>query len=505
MDLSSFIRESVTPMTLCFESVRSRDIEKAINLMTSYLKKRKIYTIPMIHEMSVEGKPKLGVYVFNTKEEGALFVWDLSDAAQIETVMFTGDFNKAYNAAYNNGEFTFDVLVQAKGANTVQMLKLVEAVLTGKTPMTATSIRAQIKDAQLFESRVAISPSDKIITEEKDPAIADLERRRLNIYHRIRNYKKKGKDVADLQAEYDEIAKQLADARVSVRSNVTVSSVTDNDVESAQDFFEDKERATPEERFDDMKNYIYNVIAGIRPLALLCGAPGVGKSFRVMQAVRGTGKEQNVDYKLLKGKITPSALYMALHDFKNEGQLMIMDDCDSVFKDPDAINLLKAAYDSSDERWVSWGTAAPIPMPTDMAQLCDDAVYDDVKGRWYYPKEFLYEGGGIIITNYNAGQIDTAVRNRALICDLSFTVDEVLDLIRGLAPKIKADTLSVEAKEEALNYLTELARKGAPVELSIRSFTICAGLMMSDADDRAKKRMINEQMKLQFARGGRKY
>lgn len=504
MDLSSFIRESVTPMTMCFESIRSRDIEKAIGLMTSYLKKRKIYTVPVIHEMSIDGKPKLGVYVFNANEEGALFVWDLSQSAQVETVMFTKNFNQAYNAAYNNGQFTFDVLIEAKGANTVQMLKLVDSVLTGKTKMTVADIYSQIKDAQLFES-AAFTENSKVIAEAKDPHLAELERRKANMYQRIRDAKKKGRDFSDLQSQYDEIMKELAEARISVRPNVTVSSTTDADVEKAQDFFEDEERATPEERFSDMKNYIYNVIAGIRPLALLCGAPGVGKTFRVMQAVKGSGKEQNRDYKLLKGKITPSALYTTLHDFKNEGQLMIMDDCDSVFKDPDAINLLKAAYDSSDERWVTWGISSPIAMPAELAEQCDDAVYNEAKGRWEYPKEFLYEGGGIIITNFNAGQIDTAIRNRALICDLSFTTDEVLDLIEGLAPKIKPDVLSVAAKDAALEYLRELARKGAPVELSIRSFTLCAGLMMSDANDKAKKRMINEQMKLQFARGGKKY
>lgn len=504
MDLSSFIHESVNPITLCFESIRSRDIEKAIGLMRSYLKKRKIFTIPVIHEMTIDGRPKLGVYVFNANAEGALFVWDLSQSAQVETVMFTKKFDDAYNAAYNNGQFTYELLVQAKGANTVQMLKLVEAVLTGKTQMTDASVRAQIKDAQLFES-VAMTDKEIQITEAKDPHLADLERKKANMYQRIRDAKKKGRDFADLQAQYDEIMKELADARLSVRPNVTVSSTTDADVESAQSFFEDEERATPEERFSDMKNYIYNVIAGIRPLALLCGAPGVGKTFRVMQAVKGSGKEQNRDYKLLKGKITPSALYMALHDFKDEGQLMIMDDCDSVFKDPDAINLLKAAYDSSDERWVTWGIAAPIPMSEEMANMCDDAVFDEVKKRWYYPKEFLYEGGGIIITNFQAGGIDTAIRNRALICDLSFTVDEVLDLIRGLAPKIKPDVLSTAAKDAALEYLEELAHKGAPCELSIRSFTLCAGLMMSDADERAKKRMINEQMRLQFTRSKGKY
>lgn len=501
MDLSSFIKESVHPI---HEAVRSRDIEKAIGLISSYLRKRKIYTIPNIYNMTVNGKNKLAVYVFNEKAEGGLFVWDLAASAQVEAVMFTKDFNEAFLTSHypDNATHNYDVYVEAKGANTVQMCKLVEAVLTGKTAMRPDAIRAQIKDAQLFES----STSHKVtVNEAKDPHIAELERKKGNLYQRIRDAKKKGKDTADLQTQYDQLAAELAEARVAIQGNVPVTANTNKEVEEMNNFFEDEERATPEERFDDMKNYIYNVIAGRRPLALLCGAPGVGKTFRVMQAVKGTGKEHNRDYKLLKGKCTPAALYTALHDYKDKGKLIIMDDCDSVFKDPDAINLLKAAFDSSDERWVSWNISSPIPMATELAEVCDDAVWNENKNRWEYPKEFLYEGGGIVITNFNAGQIDTAIRNRALICDLSFTVQEVLDLIRGLAPKIGVGTVSTEAKEHALEYLQELADKKAPVELSIRSFTLCAELYMSDAPEKSIKRMINEQMRLQFARGGKKY
>lgn len=504
MDLSSFIRESVPALTQCFESIRSRDIEKAITLMTSYLKKRKIYTIPVIDQMTIGGKPKLGVYVFNENDEGALFIWELAQSAQVETVLFTKKFNEACVSAVQGGQHIFDVMVEAKGANTVQMLKLVESVLTGKTKMNEADIRAKIKDAQLFESVIA-SEHSKRITEEKDPHIADLERKKANMYQRKRDAEKKGKDVSDLQAQYDEICKELAEARLSVQSNIPVDSKPDVDITKAQNFFEEEERATPEERFADMRYYIYSVITGQSPLALLCGAPGVGKTYRVMQALKGTGKEQNRDFKILKGKITPSALYMTLHDFKEEGQILLMDDCDSVFKDQDAINLVKAAYDSSDERWVTWGIATPIPMSAEMAEMCDDAVFDETKNRWFYPKEFLYEGGGIIITNYSAGQIDTAIRNRAMICDLSFTVEEVLQLVRDIAPSIKPDIWTPEMKEEAMDYLETLHKKGAPVELSVRSFCTCLKVIASGAPEKAKKRMINEQMKLLYVRGGKKY
>lgn len=508
MDLSQFIKECCSH--IC-ESVHIRDLDKAKSLISSYLQKRKIYTLPIVSTCMVDNKKGFYIEVFNESGQAACFYWTAAETSQIAGVGFVKDMNR-FNVAMINpkSKYDWDVYVESKGTNIVQMCKLVEKVLTGKVPMESTAIRSEIIDSQLFESKIEEN-EEEVIEEELieegnvDPYIAELKRKKFNLYQRLHSARKKGKDTEQLEIEYQKLSKELTEARLAIRSGVTVQSSPDPDVEKEEENFFEEIRATPEERFDDMKNYIYNVIMGIRPLALLCGAPGVGKTFRVMQAVKGTGKQQGIDYKLLKGKSTPTNLYTSLHDFKNPGQLIIMDDCDSVFKDPDMINLLKAAFDSSDERWVTWGTAVAIPMSSDLAEECDDAVYDDAKNKWYYPKEFLYEGGGIIITNYSAGQIDTAIRNRALICDLNFTVQEILGLIRNIAPKIMPGIIPDAAKEKALDYLQELADQKAPVELSIRSFQLCAGLYASNCPERQVQRMINEQMRLQSMRGGKKY
>ena len=480
------------------EAVRSRDIEKAIDLISSYLRKRKIYTMPEIRDLSIDNQRKLGVIVWTDKNEGACFIWDLGMSAQIETVLFTTNFDEMNVAWMNNDPYTWDLEIQAKGANTVQMCKLVEKVLSGKVSMTANAVRKEIQDAQLFES---------LLTESADDMIEQLKKKRGNIAVKLSTAKKKGDTakIEDLQTQYDEIAKQITDARLSIQSGVRSILKCEPDVDTYEDQFEEEVRATPEERFEDMEAYIGDVIAGVKPLALLCGAPGVGKTFRVTQALKKAGKDMDIDWKLLKGKSTATALYTAMHDFKNPGQLVVMDDCDSVFKDDDAINLLKAAFDSSDERWVTWNTARKIPMAADLAEQSDDADFDPASGRWYYPRQYLFEGGGIIITNYRAGQIDTAVRNRALICDLDFTPQEIIDLIKSLAPKIAADKYDMTAKQQALDYLQELVDKKAPVELSIRSFTLCAGIFASDSSTASKMRRIREQMRLQAARGGKKY
>lgn len=500
MNLSNYINGTCQPIgTILTESVRQRDIEKAMKLINSYLLKRKIYTIKNIRDIVVEGKRRVGVFVWAENNMGAVFVWALEDAANIESVMFTNDSTTA-EYCWSLGEpekFVWDIKVEAKGANIVQMCKLVESVLTGKVKMDVGSISAKIQDAQLFESFVNEESTSN------NPVVRELLKKRDRLYMKMRHMARRGEDTSAIEVELNDTKAEIVKARAAVRANVTSTLQADPEIIDIQNQFEEEERATPEERFDDMAAYISSVIQGVRPLALICGAPGVGKTYRVMQTIKGFNLEHGRGYKLLKGKCTPTALYTALYEMRDPGQLIVYDDCDSIFKDSDAINLLKAAYDSSDDRWVTWAVSRPPVVSQEEGELM--GIVPDEKGRYVLPKEFEYKGSGIIITNWRAGMIDTAVRNRALMCDLDFTTDEILGLIEELAPKIKPGIIPDAAKQKALNYLREMADKNMPMELSIRSFTLCAGLFNTDAPERTVMRRINEQMKLASDRGGKSY
>ena len=76
-------------------------------------------------------------------------------------------------------------------------------------------------------------------------------------------------------------------------------------------------------------------------------------------------------------------------------------------------------------------------------------------------------------------------------------------------PKIQPDKLSNEAKQKSYEYLSDLAKRDVPMEISIRSFTLVASLyqcaITSGAPESAVQRRIVEQMTLQFQRGGKKY
>lgn len=488
MKLNEYIRSRVG--SIIIESIRSRDVEKAISLMSSYLRKRKIYTIPVTNTCEVDGRKKLAVLVWTEKNTGACFYWDIAATAQVEGVMFTKDSDQIL-ADWDKGmPNNWEVSVNTTGTNIVQALKLVEEVLTESIPMTVNAIHEFLADTQLFES----------IT---DPIVLAKRKTLMNLRAKYSMAKKKGQTdkMEDLQKLIDAAKEDYTNSKISVQDKIQTVPIPDPDMEKSQARFEEQVRATPEERFSDMEDYIKGVIKGFDNLALLCGAPGVGKTYRVLKLVNSV-LEKDKDYKLMKGKSTATNLYTSLYDYKDKGKMLIFDDCDSIFKDPDAVNLLKAAYDSSDNRYVSWGTARPPQMDPEIAEINNVPPADN--GKYYYPKEFLYEGTGIIITNWRAGAIDTAIKNRAVICDLDFTAQEILDLVEGIAPHIMPDVLTKEAKEKAIKYLQEMVDNKIPVEISIRSFTTVAKRYMSNAPEPAIRRRINEQMRNQFASGGPK-
>ena len=82
------------------------------------------------------------------------------------------------------------------------------------------------------------------------------------------------------------------------------------------------------------------------------------------------------------------------------------------------------------------------------------------------PKKFYYNGSVIVITNYNAGQLDTALRGRSFVQDIHFSTEDVLKIIENILPKLDPEHLSPKAKLKAFNYLKELAENKSKMEIS---------------------------------------
>lgn len=85
--------------------------------------------------------------------------------------------------------------------------------------------------------------------------------------------------------------------------------------------------------------------------AITCtGGPGVGKTYTVEEVLSRSGCK----YEVVRGAVSAVNLYKLGYTYREPGNVLVLDDADSIFNDEDALNILKVMCDSSDHRVVSW-------------------------------------------------------------------------------------------------------------------------------------------------------
>lgn len=333
----------------------------------------------------------------------------------------------------------------------------------------------------------------------------DVQKQVRSLSREARKNKNNSKEAKDLSIEIDKLYKKITDAinggaetiddlTVAIGKEINVNFYV-NQMNN-----DDKTLKNPDQAFKEMSAYIKTVIKGIQPGCILCGAPGIGKTYRVLKQLSEAGYENGKNLHIIKGKCTTRQLYLELYKYKDSGNILLVDDADSLVgpKAPeDTINILKAALDSTasaEGRIVTYKVSGKL---------------EDEDGK-EVPKEFYYNGSMIVITNYSAGQLDTALKGRVFIQSLEFNTKQVLKLIKDIMDKLGPAQLSGTSKVKAMSYLEELAAQGSDMEISPRTFITCARIFQiaeddEDYTDEDARSMIEEQLKLQYARGGKKF
>ena len=159
-----------------------------------------------------------------------------------------------------------------------------------------------------------------------------------------------------LKETIEVIDSQLDEQPEVIKKNMNVKSIS-NEVQIIDDKEDQKkldqiEYADPDVVFDDMRKLLKLVITRKRNSIIISGLAGVGKSFTVEETLKESRLVKGRDFEIIKGKSTSYALYQSL--FENRDKLIVYDDCDSILKNKDAINMLKAALDTNKERVISW-------------------------------------------------------------------------------------------------------------------------------------------------------
>lgn len=226
-------------------------------------------------------------------------------------------------------------------------------------------------------------------------------------------------------------------------------------------------------RFDFVAQMVTMVAKKTIASAIITGQGGLGKTHTVLKSLKAQnlidttdlaqfeeGARINSDksFRIVKGYSTAKGLYRTL--FEGNGQVLVFDDCDSVLKDPVALNLLKGALDSYGERWINWN-----------ADMKDDDL----------PRSFKFTGSIVFISNMDNARIDQAVKSRAMCVDLSMTQAQKIERMEVIMREDEfMPEYSMEIKEDSLSFLKSIMNEID--NLSMRSLIATAKIRAESKD-----------------------
>ena len=219
------------------------------------------------------------------------------------------------------------------------------------------------------------------------------------------------------------------------------------------------EKRDPKVMFNNLERLTKMVGRGIQPSLVITGGAGLGKTYLVKKTLTDMGLEEAKQFVHFKGRATAAGLFVTLYE--NSDKIIVLDDCDSVFKDMDAVNMLKAALDSYDTRKLSYISTKPLK----------DAYGDPV------PRHFEFTGKIIFISNISQSKLDEAIKSRSFVSDISMNTKQMFQRIDDLKNDIEKK-IPNEVKDKALEIMKALEKKYDGVEINLRSFIkacrICA-------------------------------
>jgi len=238
-------------------------------------------------------------------------------------------------------------------------------------------------------------------------------------------------------------------------------------------FMSVKQTQDPQVMFDNIERLTKMVGRGIQPSLVITGGAGMGKTHLVKGTLEGMGLKESTDFVHFKGRATAAGLFITLYE--NSDKIIVLDDCDSVFRDDDAVNILKGALDSYDTRKISYITTKALK----------DEFGSEV------PRHFEFSGRIIFISNISQSKLDEAIRSRSFVADVDLTTDQMFARMEQLIDKMES-RIPTAAKRQALELMKELDAEFDGLEINLRSFIKAARICAMGFEN--PKMMIAEQI-----------
>jgi len=234
------------------------------------------------------------------------------------------------------------------------------------------------------------------------------------------------------------------------------------------------------ERFDMLEDMTRATKKGDVRAMIVSGPPGVGKSFGVEKVlgkhdIIATLGDRQPKYEVVKGAMSAIGLYCKLFKHADKDNVLVFDDCDSIFADELSLNILKAALDSKKTRRIHWNT--------DSFKLRNEGV----------PDSFEFKGSAIFITNIKFDNVKSkkmrdhleALESRCHYIDLTIDTDrEKMLRIKQITTDgmLNEYKLGEEVVQEIVDFVDVNKKKLR--ELSLRTVLKVADLAKAFPDKR---------------------
>lgn len=219
------------------------------------------------------------------------------------------------------------------------------------------------------------------------------------------------------------------------------------------------------EKFEALEELVTMCTKGHIRSLIVSGPAGLSKSYTVEQGLAQWKNPEKV-YKIVKGYARAPWLYRLLYQHREENSVLVLDDADSVFDDMTGINLLKAATDTTEQRFLSYLTENPL--------LDEDG--EEI------PTSFEFKGTVIFITNHDFvamcgrgvyGPHFKALLSRAQYSDCGMytprdfviRIKQVLD--QGMLTKHPDLKLSKKQSDEVMEFIRD--NVDSLIEISLRT------------------------------------
>ena len=201
------------------------------------------------------------------------------------------------------------------------------------------------------------------------------------------------------------------------------------------------------------------VLKGRNKLATIYGTGGLGKTYGTEKQLEKRGKrsydaalkglkdgqkpkKDDYDYIKITGSVSPASVYKTLYEHKDK--IILFDDADGFLKDPDGLNMLKGAFDTSGKEKGNY-----------ISKLTSAKIKDDDGNE--IPKRFFSTAKAIILTNLNVDNMPDAepvLKGRGRAVNVSRTTKETLDKL-----KIIGNKFEIEGEEEGKEYSQKVLQR----------------------------------------------